>query len=94
MAKSGLMAKAVTPLEDEMVERVRPVLAWTSLPAGGWVSESQFLRWPSGPLLQKSPLEELARQLQFYLALLPALDMLAPQCLSRSRKARKMRYDA
>jgi hypothetical protein len=29
------MAKAVGPLEREMVERVRPVPSWTSLPAAG-----------------------------------------------------------
>jgi hypothetical protein len=29
----GSMAEAVTPLEDEIVERERTVPAWTSLPA-------------------------------------------------------------
>jgi hypothetical protein len=31
----GSMAEAVAPLEDEMVERVRPVPSWTSLSAVG-----------------------------------------------------------
>jgi hypothetical protein len=38
------MAEAVGPLEREMVERIRPVPLWTSLPAAGSTDSSKALR--------------------------------------------------
>ena len=74
------MAEAVGPLEQEMVERVKPVPSWTSLPAAGstdmQLESPEEINPQDGHLdlsLQKSPLEALARQLQIHFPLPPHL---------------------
>jgi hypothetical protein len=44
LANSRLMAEAVAPLVDEMVEKVRPVPAWNSLPAFGYTDSLWAIR--------------------------------------------------
>ena len=75
------MAEAVGPLEQEMVERVKPVPSWTSLPAAGstdmQLESPEEINTQDGHLdfsLQKSLLKAPARQHQLHLLLPLALD--------------------